>query len=291
MRTATFFCWLVCFVLFNLFSALSVSAGEISSSRNPGEDWTVALARQDRLLAPAMASRWAQPSGATALRMARTWGQGVSLESLPSWGGSLQDLQWAFERMRDEKFYVHSSRPDFLRRSTWLYPNDGCFARAVHAARSFSRMSFPRPGKIFAFGNLRVKTKYDPRGAAHWWFHVAAAFRFGETAWVLDPSVDPIRPRTLPDWLSLISKQPFQVRVTACDTFAYLPRHLCVGGSERQERGFHRHQGLFLPKEWNRLRALRMNPEHLLADDQLWLQEQRQRPIVIPGKIPGFVFD
>ena len=110
-----------------------------------------------------------------------------------------------------------------------------------------------------------------PQGMAYWWFDVAAAYKIQGRTVILDPSVDPTRPLLLMNWLSLMSKSPERVRVAACDTYAYLPGSLCQGGSERQERSFLFHQNNFLPKEWNRLLRLKMNPERILGDDRSWI--------------------
>src|SRR5690606_2092493 len=40
---------------------------------------------------------------------------------------SLSDLVHAFEFIRDARFLELESAPDFLRRISWLYPDDGCF--------------------------------------------------------------------------------------------------------------------------------------------------------------------
>jgi hypothetical protein len=65
-------------------------------------------------------------------------------------------MQKSFEFARDEKPHTDEAlRP---RRATWLYPDDGCFVRAVVAADLISQKSMVQPMKIFAFGTLSVKT-------------------------------------------------------------------------------------------------------------------------------------
>jgi hypothetical protein len=53
--------------------------------------------------------------------------------------GSYADLENQFHMIRDTR-YLQTSEPSFPRRLTWLYPDDGCYARAelaaVHAFRT-----------------------------------------------------------------------------------------------------------------------------------------------------------
>lgn len=137
------------------------------------------------------------------------------------------------------------NKPHFLRRTTWLYPDDGCYMRATHAAQSFERAQKIRPGKVFAFGNLKYKTIYSKRGAVYWWYHVAAAFRIGDQAIVIDPAVELAHPLSLEEWMKRIAPKVGKSKVAVCDTYAYTPRSSCVGGSQKQEAGFQKAQKSF----------------------------------------------
>ncbi len=257
--------------LFNSFLfCLSISWGiplvaQVSAERAPEESWETALARNSALASDI------QMSGRSASSSARFYTENFDVSSLPEWNQSWEELKKSFERLRDERPYYHSSRPQWARRATWLYPRDGCYARAAHSARSFEKNNQARPGKVFAFGNLKMKTAYDTRGSVYWSYHVAAAFRWNNEAYVMDPSVEPSQPLPLRDWLSRISAQPSRVKVAVCDSYAYVPGSLCLGGSSRQESGSENHLIGFLPREWNSLVALRMNPEKLVGDSPPWL--------------------
>jgi hypothetical protein len=190
--------------------------------------------------------------------------------------------------MRDERFYTESAHPDFLRRAPWLYPIDGCFARAGHMAQSMERQGLPRPGKIFAFGRLRVKTPYAPVGWAYWSYHVATAYNFRGVTLVMDPAVDLLRILTLEQWMGLIAKNPSTIRLKVCDTYAYSPSQKCVGGGPQQERSTGYHLKGYLSAEWDNVAALRLRPEAVLGDQPPWLMApvQDQLPPV-PSEQPS----
>ncbi|MEZ0390923.1 MAG: protein-glutamine glutaminase family protein [Pseudobdellovibrionaceae bacterium] len=261
---------------FLLLFLLITAQAEESAQRDPLEDWTQAQKREQTV--------WRQNDNLelfgslSAVQSATPYSPQIDVRNLPAWSGSDAELQEAFLRLRDERLYFQSNRPNFPRRSSWLYPDDGCYARAAHAAQSFERAQKERPGKVFAFGNLRVKTKYHRRGTVYWWFHVAAAYRIGNEAVILDPSIEALRPLPLSEWLQRISSRPLKTKVAICDTYAYATRHACLGGSSRQESRFQNHQKAFLVKEWDRLKSLRYEPEKLLGEQPPWRKNLHPLP-------------
>lgn len=249
------------FLLFLFFQVTYLKAAEfpkvISAIRNPDEDWQDALARQNfssfNLLSPA----WNQVD--------------PGIDILPVWTGSMEALQQAFERSRDEAAYPNPQiRIGFPRRSTWLYPQDGCFARAAHVSRSFERQGYVRPGRVYAFGRLRSPTPYSKSGWVYWSYHVAAAINVNGVAMVIDPPVDPRRLIPFQEWVNLIARDPSKITTRFCDTYAYMPGHKCVGGGEAQERGALLHQLGYLTDEWNNLRAMGFDPLKLLGNSPPW---------------------
>jgi hypothetical protein len=71
------------------------------------------------------------------------------------------------------------------------------------ANRSSFRFFWPVPGKIFAFGNLRVRTPNSVRGVVGWWYHVAPMVNESGRLWVLDAGF-PAKikgAKTAKDWL------------------------------------------------------------------------------------------
>ena len=233
-----------------------------SAERSPDESWYHALMRQ----IPATESL----QGRTALSSARYFRDDVDLSILPVWKGSAQELISLVKQVRDERIYEHSGDKGFLRRSTWLYPNDGCFARAEHVARGFARRGLVRPGKVLAFGNLRFATTYGPRATVYWSYHVAAAFRIGGRAYVIDPVAQPGGILPLKEWLHRISGEPYNVRVAICDTNAYSPSTSCSGAGTVHQGSFFSHQLSYLAPEWNRLVNSGFDPRKALGENPPW---------------------
>lgn len=242
--------------------------GIVSAIREPDEDWEAALDRETRRFGDGIGTM--QATEASARSLAVSYSESFDISHLPDWTGSQQGLEQAFRAARDERVYTHPSRPEFLRRTPWLYPIDGCFVRAAHVAQSLARQNFLRPGKVYAFGRLRTKTDFTSRGWAYWSYHVAAAYEFEGQAWVFDVTVDASRPLTFQEWVSKISRNPSQVRVAICDSHSYMPSQRCRGATDRQERGFRSHQRFYHQREWNSLRNLRKNPEKLLGEEPPW---------------------
>lgn len=89
----------------------------------------------------------------------------------------------------------------------FLYPRDGCHARAHQMCRLILAEG-ERPGKVFNFGTLQVSTPNEPHCEAVWWFHVAPVLQV-TVAGLADPPlyvVDPAlfsEPVPMPDWLAV----------------------------------------------------------------------------------------
>lgn len=67
-----------------------------------------------------------------------------------------------FRSLRDARWLTMPGMRDFKRRSSWLYPDDGCFARAALGGQKLESWDYPRPKKLFIFGDLEVKTANSP---------------------------------------------------------------------------------------------------------------------------------
>lgn len=149
---------------------------------------------------------------------------------------SLENLQDMYLKIRDDKFLIWKKEPDKLRRPTWLYPDDGCYARAAMVSRSSAVLGQPIPQKIFAFGNLRVKTQNSTRGSVGWWYHVASIVEVNGEKFVIDPAIDYQKPMLLIDWLSSMGK-PSKIRVAICESGTIIPGSNCARKSDGKERG------------------------------------------------------
>ena len=186
-------------------------------------------------------------------------------------GWKYSELQKRFEQLRDTRFLKSQKQKDFLRRPSWLYPDDGCWARAALANRNFFRWFNPIPKKIFAFGNLRVKTKNSPRGSVSWWYHVAPIVETEGEKYVLDPSIEYTRPLKLKEWLERMGR-PSKIKVAICDSGTYSPGDDCYKNTDGIESRAERAQLYYLNLEWNRLKKLGRLPEKELGDRPPWVK-------------------
>jgi len=175
-------------------------------------------------------------------------------ETLPkatSWA-SKETMQSRFEGLRDEKFLIWAKKPDTLRRSSWLYPDDGCFARAALAMRNMFKWYAPLANKVFVFGNLRVKTHNSPKGVVGWWFHVAPIVEVKNVKYVLDPAIEPLAPLTLKEWLAKMGT-PEKMKVAICASGAYSPSDNCDKESDGLELRAEKAQQHYLGLEYDRM--------------------------------------
>jgi hypothetical protein len=247
--------------LLTLQLAPAAQAFEHSQARLPGEHFEDARARYlsgKEKFPVGSAEDVAVPLSQLDLKLARSW------DSL----GSYAAVTRVFERVRDVRFLV-SSDPAFLRRITWLYPDDGCFARAATADLEFVGLKIPLPTKVFAFGELGVKTPNSPLGAVGWWYHVVPAISFKGTVYVLDPSVEPKRPLTLTEWLGLISESD-DVKVAICAPGAYSPGSNCDDPNPNDNSVGPKDEKFYLKAEWNRIKSLKRDPVQELGDHPPW---------------------
>ncbi len=244
-----------------VLSAQQVPVDEFSAVRAPTEDWLKRARLSELHLARAS---WSVRSHAQPYRA------DLNISQLPEWPYSNRQLLEAFQAARDERVYVQKGYPAFPRRATWLFPYDGCWVRAASAAQSIERLGRIRPGKIFVFGPLRFRTRFDSKGIVYWWYHVAAAYRIGNEAVVLDPTVDPHNVLTMHDWISRMTKDPRNTKVSVCDTYSYSTGSRCIGGSNRQERWLPGQIQSYMRKERIEVREVGLNPEAVLGDNPPW---------------------
>jgi hypothetical protein len=168
------------------------------------------------------------------------------LKTVATWS-DFKAIQTNFEKIRDLRYFHDEKQPGFLRRISWLYPDDGCWTRASAVIKDlFGPISnianeFSRPSKIFAFGNLCANTPNSPKGKVTWWYHTAPIIRDKQTnqSYVLDPSIDPSKPLTVEKWVEQISSndgackatlktEPSQVsKFNICDGYGTGPYSSC----------------------------------------------------------------
>lgn len=181
------------------------------------------------------------------------------------------ELARLFLEVRDRKFMKDSKGRD--RRLSWLFPDNGCFARAELMADEAARLGVTKPAKIFVFGNLSVDTDFHPDGKVTWWYHVAPVVRVADDVFVLDPAVDPFRPLLVKEWVSRMNSS---VEVSICNTHSYDPESVCDYGGNSQALRAERDQAYFLVEEWERILDLGRSPEFDLGDYPPWVRATPQ---------------
>lgn len=236
-----------------------------SAHREPGASYLAYKARATLM------AQGQQPSTATPVDEAKAYGPNKSnLPAATAWATE-SDMTRAFEKFRDYRFLERDSRPGFLRRSSWLYPDDGCFARAALAILNLGKWSYAVPKKVFVFGDLLVNTKNAPGGSVSWWYHVAPLVEVNGDKYVLDPAIEPKNPLRLEDWLARMSQKPEALEVAVCGSGTYTPYDACQQDSDGIEAAALGDQGYFLDAEWSRLEELKRDPVKELGEQPPWL--------------------
>lgn len=200
----------------------------------------------------------------------------LDLKELPKWQ-NFDTVQRGFEMLRDFRFLNDPSHPGFLRRDSWLYPDDGCYARAALAKQNLHNWKFAAVKKIFVFGNLRVETNNSPAGFVTWWYHVVNGVLVGNQPYVLDPSIDPLTPLTLNEWTERMGGVKADMRFSICDEGTYTPYDACVNPPAGSDSAAVEDQISFLDSEWEQLTELKRDPSLELGDQPPWpLRKQKE---------------
>lgn len=189
--------------------------------------------------------------------------------SAPVWPKNI--LQRAFEAYRDTKLQgVDLARPNWGRRLTWLYPDEGCYVRAALAEYLLGESGFPAAGQVFVFGDLSVATNNSPDGRVYWSYHVAPIVTVNNTPYVLDPAIDPKKPLTLRAW---VEKQATwdSVTLSFCDAHAVDTDGACIGAEDQAGGAIGSLQTSYFDLEWDRQGELGRDPEVVLGASPPWL--------------------
>lgn len=204
--------------------------------------------------------------GAQVLNTAQTY----SLSSLPGAETILdidsKQLLSSFKLIRDTRFLTEPTNPQFLRRISWLYPQDGCFARASMARELILKSNGPLFKKIFVLGEL----------AFSWWYHVALVAKSQGQLYVLDPALSSDGPMLLDDWMKAThnaESDRFKSQVAICSPYTYEPTDNCQKTTTMDlERvsTLYAHQYLFLKKEWAYVKRAGYDPYKVLGEEPPW---------------------
>ncbi len=173
-----------------------------------------------------------------------------------------------FAKLRDERFLKDTTHA-MLRRSSWLFPDDGCFARAALAIQNIKLWNQPVPAKLFIFGNLTVKTPNSPSGSVSWWYHVVPIVMVGQQPVVFDPAINPTAPMLLKDWIKTMVPDEKAATFSLCHSSSYSPASPCAAESNSSLPALD-HQMEYLKMEWQRLLELKRDPANELGNYPPW---------------------
>jgi hypothetical protein len=186
---------------------------------------------------------------------------------------SFEVAMGVFQQIRDVQFLNDPDFSNVLRRSSWLYPQDGCFARAQLVVNNIDHMGLANPKKLFIFGNLKVNTDYSSKGYVTWWYHVVPTVRVGQHVLVFDPAIEPKHPLFLTDWIRLqnidLSNLELNAEFSLCNSSTYSPSSNCKAGDPIAEKMALKAQKRFLRYERQNLQTLNL-PESYLFDKAPW---------------------
>ena len=243
------------FVSLQAAAQLSVA---VSAVRPANQDWQQTLSAKNLRL----------PAN-SALSVTAAHGKWSSIEAIPKWSLTFSELENLSKTVRDIRPYKNPNSRKYLRQAPWLYPLDGCYAKAAHVSDVIQDAGYVAPGKIFAFGNLRVKSKYAEGGYAHWSYHVVPGYQIENEIYVIDPVASENEDGTnsglltLQQWLTRISRNPENVKVSLCDSNAYDPRRRCIGGLN--SGNYLGHMSHILNDEYENLQNLGFTADQLLS--------------------------
>ena len=208
------------------------------------------------------------------------------LNTVVSWP-DYQTIQSNFLKIRDMVYFQENRLPIFKRRISWLFPDDGCWTRASAVIKDLfgplnnSINKFPRPSKVFAFGNLCANTPNAPGGKVSWWYHTAPIVRDAVTqeTWVLDPSVNPLQPMTLNAWITAISSpigkcadsSPSIAKINICNGYGSGPYESCKNTTYNSEADSVTMQPNYQTAERERQTLLGRDADKVLGDTPPWL--------------------
>lgn len=182
---------------------------------------------------------------------------------------SIERIEDGFRFLRNARFLIEPGHSDFPRRSTWLYPDDGCFARADLARSNLEQNGFNSTNKIFVFGDLKVHSENSFSGEVSWWYHVAPIVNWKGKHFVFDPAVFPSAPILLSEWLKKMSDDPSILTLAICSAKAYNPGSFCNQPDDEAELAVH-DQLIYLNPEWARQVLLGREPEKVLGNSPPW---------------------
>ncbi len=203
----------------------------------------------------------------SAVSVARPFNQ-VDFSNVPLWTSQIP-LEKGFTMIRDLRFLSDPLNANFKRRLSWMYPDDGCFARAGLMRVNLEQLKTNSPAKLFIFGNLKVKTTNSPSGSVSWWYHVVPLVRRGQQLYVLDPAIEILGPLPLKDWIMTMTSDINSIKLSVCKGTAYSPKSSCSNPTNDDSAAVV-DQPKYLNAERDRLLELGRKADQELGDYPPW---------------------
>lgn len=272
---------------------IEVTYGSMSSYKEPGmpsayraanTDWQTMVSHNKSFGLTATDSIYSE-----AVSWSDVEARNAVLKQTNAWS-NYQVIQDNFKKIRDARFFTDNVRNNFLRRISWLYPDDGCWTRAAVAVKGFFGPlagnpvnDFARPARVFAFGNLCVNTDNEASGAVTWWYHTAPIIKDQQTGetYVLDPAVNPQKALPLATWVAKIGANDGVCRnraagngvsqINVCHGYGVGPGSDCKKASFSEEAQQSIRQDYYLSLERSRQSSLGRNADAVLGDTPPWL--------------------
>ncbi|MBL7478906.1 protein-glutamine glutaminase family protein [Legionella bononiensis] len=182
------------------------------------------------------------------------------------------EMMTLFKVVRDTRFLFTDDNPEFERRISWLYPDDGCFARAALSIIKLEKENLLKPAKIFAFGDLILQTSYSPDGYVSWWYHVSTAVNYMGSIYILDPALNPAGPLLVDEWYSKMGNE-MELSGVICSSYTYGPFDNCYQVSGTSDERAIKDESRYLGLEWDRISSLGFDPITLLGNNPPWIVE------------------
>lgn len=237
-----------------------------SQARLPGESWQKARdrfnKRLNRVTPMGAGNKSAEESAVPFERLKAT--------KVAEWANE-GDVTAGFMMVRDQRDLEDPyQNPAFKRRLTWLYPDDGCFARAAMMKNYLEDKGYMLPSRIFIFGDLRVQTKNSPNGYVTWWYHTAPIVRLDGEVYVFDPAINPQGPTPVKQWILTQVPRLDEARVAYCAPGAYHPGSDCDQPGQADDDVAQSDITNYLRYEWTRQEELGRDPVEILGDQPPW---------------------
>ncbi len=255
-----------------------------SAYRDMNEDWKTTVNKISLLKAEPEQSIY---------ETSRSWADVIArtrlLNTVASWS-NYKVIKDNFEKIRDLRYINDEKYPDFSRRISWLYPDDGCWTRATAVIKDLfgpfknAVNQYPRPSKVFAFGKLCANTSNSKTGKVTWWYHTAPIVRDAATnqTYVLDPSVNPYGPTETEKWMTAISsnsgacsQSKSEVSLfNICNGYGVIPYDICQDEKINFAKEIHSMLTQYRYQAYERARQIELgrDADKVLGDLPPWLE-------------------